>query len=60
MKKNCCWVNYKCVIIQNQTVILEIKSNCATKKKLGHATDVDTSNLAAKKISLLWKLKLTN
>ena len=26
MKKNCCWVNYKWVIIQNQTVILEIKS----------------------------------
>ena len=26
MKKNCCWVNYKWVIIQKQTVILEIKS----------------------------------
>ena len=26
MKKNCCWVYYKSVIIQNQTVILEIRS----------------------------------
>ena len=67
MEKNCCWVNSKCVIIQNKTVILEIKfkvisdlSNYATKKELGHPTDVDTSGLAAKKILLLWKLKLTN
>ena len=26
MKKNCCQVNYKGVIIQNQTAVLEIKS----------------------------------
>ena len=26
MKRNCCWVYYKGVIIQNQKIILEIKS----------------------------------
>ena len=35
-------------------------SNHATKKELNHATCVDTFDLAAKKISLLWKLKLIN
>ena len=29
-------------------------------KKLKHVTDVDTCDLAAKKILSLWKLKLTN
>ena len=32
----------------------------ATKKNLEHAVDVNTSDLAAKKILLLWKLNLTN
>ena len=35
-------------------------SNYATKKELEHATGVDTSNLAAKKMLLLLKLKLTS
>ena len=35
-------------------------SNYATNKELEHATGIDTSDLAAKKILLLWKLKLTN
>ena len=34
--------------------------NYPIKKELGHATGVDTSNLAAKKILLLPKLNLTN
>ena len=54
MKKNSCWVNYKWVITQNQTVILEKiqrvleLSNYATRKELEHATDIDASYLAAK------------
>ena len=40
-------------------VVLEL-SNYATKKEFKHATGIDTSELAAKKILLLWKLKLTN
>ena len=56
--------NYKWVIILNLIVVSEIKSldlsKYATKKELDHATGVDTSDLAAKKIILLWKLKLTN
>ena len=40
-------------------VVLEL-SNYATKIELDHAKGVDTSNLAAKKILLLWKLKLLN
>ena len=35
-------------------------SNYATKEELDYATAVDTSNLAAKMILLLQKLKLTN
>ena len=35
-------------------------SNYFTKKELEHATCVDTSDLAAKKILLLWKLKFTS
>ena len=35
-------------------------TNYATKMELDHATGVDTSDLAVKKISLLRKLKLTN
>ena len=34
--------------------------NYATKKELDHFTGVDTSDLAAKKMLLLWKLMLTN
>ena len=56
MKKNRCWVYYKWVIIQNQTVILEIKlklvlvlPNYATKNELKHATGIDAWDLAAKK-----------
>ena len=50
------WVNYKFVIIWNQTVMLEKKpkivlhlSNYATKKELTHATGIDMSDLASKK-----------
>ena len=32
----------------------------ATKNKLDHGTSIDTSDLAIKKILLVWKLKLTN
>ena len=32
----------------------------ATKTELEDVTGIDTSDLAAKKILLLWKLKLTN
>ena len=56
IKKDCCRVNYKWVIIQNQTTVLEIMSNVvldlsnyATKKELEHATGLDTSDLATKK-----------
>ena len=40
-------------------VVLELP-NYATKKKLNHATGVDTSDLASKKILFLCELKLTN
>ena len=40
-------------------VVLDL-TNYATKKELDHATGVNTSDLAVKKISLLRKLKLTN
>ena len=40
-------------------VVLDL-SNYATEKELEHATGIDTSDLTAKKILLLWKLKLTN
>ena len=40
-------------------VVLDL-SNFATKIELDHAAGVGTSDLAAKKISLLWKLKLIN
>ena len=56
--------NNKWVIILNLIVVSEIKSldlsKYATKKELDHATGVDSFDLAAKKIILLWKLKLTN
>ena len=55
MKKNCCWVNCKRVVIHNQILPLEIKmkvvldlSNYANKKELEHVSGIDTSNLAAK------------
>ena len=38
-------------------VVLEL-SNYATKIELDHATGADRSNLAAKKLLLLWKRKL--
>ena len=40
-------------------VVLDL-TNYDTKKELDHATGVDTSDLAAKKILLLRKLKLSN
>ena len=54
MKKNCCRVNYKSVIIQKPDshirdkvkVVLDF-SNYATKEELDHATGVGTSDLAA-------------
>ena len=62
MEKNCCWLRYKSPdsrIRDKVTVVLDL-SNFATKKELHHATGVDTSDLAAKKFLLPWKLKLTN
>ena len=44
----------------NKVKVVLYLSNHATKKELSHATDVYTSDLAAKKILLLWNLKLTN
>ena len=35
-------------------------SNYATKKELDHTACVDAPDVAAKKVLLLWKLKLTN
>ena len=66
MKKKCCWINYIWVIIQNQIVILDLKnvklvldlSNYATNKKLEHITDVNTSDLAAKKDFLALKAEV--
>lgn len=55
MKNNCYWTSCKLVIIQSQTVILDIKSvvldssDYATKKESGHATGVDTYDLAYNK-----------
>ena len=40
-------------------VVLDL-SNYTIKKELDNATRVDTSDVTAKKILLLWKLKLTN
>ena len=40
-------------------VVLDL-SSYTTKKELDHAGCVDTSDLAAKIILLLWKPKLTN
>ena len=45
--------------IRDQVKVVLDLSNYAAKKELDHATGVDTSDLAAKKICLLWKLKLT-
>ena len=41
-----------CHIRDKVKVVLDL-SNYATKKKLEHATDIDISDLAAKKIPLL-------
>ena len=63
MKKNCGWVNYKWIIVQNNSVIKnKIKveldlSNYPTKKRLEHATGVDAFNLAAKKDFIALKAK---
>ena len=67
-KESCNWVNYKLVIIQNEVAIVEINwkyylldlRNHATVKEIEHATGVDTSDLVAKKILLLWNAKKTN
>ena len=40
-------------------IVLDL-TNYPTKKELEHATGIDTSDLAAKKILLLLKLKLIN
>ena len=66
MKKKCCWINYIWVIIQNQIVILDLKnvklvldlSNYATNKILEHITDVNTSDLDAKKDFLALKAEV--
>ena len=39
--------------IRDKVKVISGLSNYATKKELGHLTDVDTSDLAAKKILLL-------
>ena len=39
--------------IRDKVKAVLVMSNYATKKELDHATGVDTSDLAAKKISLL-------
>ena len=46
--------------IRDKVKVISDLSNYATKKELGHPTEVDASDLDAKKILLLWKLKLTN
>ena len=38
-------------------VVLDL-SNYATRRELDYATGLDTSDLAVKRISLLWNLKL--
>ena len=48
MKKSCCWVNCKWVIIHNRRVVLELLIY-ATEKKLDHATGVVTYTLTVKK-----------
>ena len=59
MKKNCCWVNYKPVVVQKQTVKVVLHlSNYATRKELDHTTGVDTSNLAVKKDFITLKAKV--
>ena len=49
MKKNCHWVIYKSVIIQNQVDILKIKqsNNRLVKEEVEHAAGVYTFNVAA-------------
>ena len=46
--------------IRDKVKVLLDLSNYGTKVELQHVTGVDTSSLAAKKILLLWNLKLTN
>ena len=61
MKKNCCGVYYKRVIIQNQRVKVVLGlSNYATKKELDHAVGVDTSHLAAEKDFTALKAEVDN
>ena len=64
MRKNCCVVSYKWVIIQNQTVIWETvkvaldTTNYSTKTELEHATGIDTFDLAAKKDCITLKAEV--
>ena len=46
-------------IIDKVKVVFELP-NYATKKEWEHGRGLDTSDLIAKKIFLLWKLKLKN
>ena len=46
--------------IRDKVKVVWDLSNFATKEELEQATGIDTSHLAAKKILLLWKLKLKN
>ena len=46
--------------IRDKGKVVLFLSNYATKREFYHATGVDTSDLAAKKILLFYKLKLIN
>ena len=46
--------------IRDEVKLVVDLSNYATKKELDNATGVYICDLAAKKISLLWKLKMIN
>ena len=49
MKKNGSLVNYKCVIIHNEIVIVKIVLDLSIYATKSDATVVDTSNLAIKR-----------
>ena len=61
MKNNCYWVNYRWVIIQNQTVILKTMSSCIEFLKLCYRKELgdDTSQKADKNTLLFesWSLQ---
>ena len=46
--------------IRDKVKVVWELSNYATKTKLKHSTGINTSDLAAKKILMLWKVKLRN